>query len=352
MELPDLSPDRSVPDAHFGRLYGEDLRAFACRATQPAALHAWAAAARPAFRQLLGLTRMAEELDVHAPSVTLDTETDAGAWWASRGSIETEPGLSIPFHLLRPKGPGPHPIVVCPHGHARYGMDVAVGLPTDDCPAERTAAEDRDVAVQAVRRGYLAIAPTTRGFAPVNLPDRTGRHGGSDCRSWMMHALLAGRVLMGERVWDIERLLDWAVARPDTDPARILVLGNSAGGLVTLYAAACDIRITDAVASCCVARFVRDDGAVQHCDCDAVPGMLRWGEMKEVGGLVAPRRLLVVHGDADPLFEAAPRDEAVEGIRRLYAAAGAPDAFATRIGQGGHRFYADLMWPFLDAATA
>ncbi|MFW5857683.1 MAG: alpha/beta hydrolase family protein [Planctomycetota bacterium] len=344
------TPSDLTTDAHFARLYDEDLRAFACHADTPAALRAWAEAARPAFRRLLGLSRMAEELDGHVPAVTLDAETDAGDWFAARGCIATEPGLSIPFRLLRPKNPGPHPIALCPHGHARYGMDVAAGLPTDDCPAERIAAEDRDVAVQAVRRGYLAIAPTTRGFAPVDMPDRTGRHGGSDCRSWMLHALLAGRVLMGERAWDMERLLDWAVARPDTDPTRVLVLGNSAGGLVTLYAAACDIRITDAVASCCVARFVRDDGAVQHCDCDVVPGMLRWGEMQEVGGLVAPRRLLVVHGDADPLFEAAPRDEAVDGIRRIYAAAGAPEAFAARIGRGGHRFYADLMWPFLDAA--
>ena len=87
-------------------------------------------------------------------------------------------------------------------------------------------AEDRDVAVQAARRGMLAIAPTTRGFFPAAIPDDRRRHGGQHCRSYAMHALLAGRTATGDRVWDMMRLLDWAVARPDTDGSRIVAMGQ------------------------------------------------------------------------------------------------------------------------------
>src|SRR5690606_33226349 len=141
---------------------------------------------------------------------------------------------------------------------------------------------DRDVALQAVRRGFAVISPGTRGQAGVGVPDINHRHGGLSCRSQLIHALLAGRTATGERVWDMMRLIDWAEARPEVDASTLLLMGNSGGGVVTLFAAAVDPRVTIAVPSCSYCTLVGSTGLVHHCDCNAVPGLLRFGEIWDV----------------------------------------------------------------------
>ena len=66
--------------------------------------------------------------------------------------------------------------------------------------------------VQAVKRGFVTIVPATRGLASVvSIPDPKGRHGNRNCRAQLIHCLLAGRTAIGERLWDTQRLLDWAL---------------------------------------------------------------------------------------------------------------------------------------------
>jgi len=234
------------------------------------------------------------------------------------------------------------------HRHDAQGWHTYAGRwPTDE-KRQRGLAEDRDVALQAARRGFLALAPATRGIAgDATVPDLGARHGGRDCRSHWFHSLLAGRTAMGERVWDMMHLLDWACSREEADATRVLVMGNSGGGMVITYTAACDPRVRVAVASCSFAPYVRADGRLQHCDCNAVPGILTFGEFWDVAGLIAPRAFLAVHGEEDSLFVRADVDRGAAEMRRIYQAAGAADRFACRFGRGGHRFYADLMWPFI-----
>ena len=120
--------------------------------------------------------------------------------------------------------------------------------------------------------------------------------------------------------------------------------------MATLYAAACDTRVTVAVPSCSFCTLVGESGRVHHCDCNTVPGILRFGGFHDVAGLIAPRHLLVVNGREDPLFPLAEVDKAVAGVRGIYHAAGVPERFSHRYGDGGHRYYKDLMWPFIEAA--
>ena len=70
-----------------------------------------------------------------------------------------------------------------------------------------------------MKRGFVAIAPAVRGLAAEGVPDLNGRHGNRDCRSHEMHCLLAGRTATGERVWDMQRILDWALTLPEVDRA-------------------------------------------------------------------------------------------------------------------------------------
>jgi hypothetical protein len=117
--------------------------------------------------------------------------------------------------------------------------------------------------------------------------------------------------------------------------------------MVTIFAAACDERITIAVPSCSFAPTVSEGGYIFHCDCNMVPGLLELGGLPGVAGLAAPRHLLAVNGRKDTLFSQAEIERAVAHVQRIYEAAGCPGRFGHQWGEEGHRFYKDLMWPFV-----
>jgi len=302
--------------AYLKRLYDPSQRPLAFRADYPGGLAAWQHDARAALRLKLRMDKIAASVGDHRPRVTLEEPKDLGDYTRQRGVIETEPDVRIPFWLLKPK----------------------------------SIAEDRNVAVQAVKLGFVAIAPAVRGLSAAGVPDLYDRHGGRDCRSHAMHCLVAGRTATGERVWDMQRILNWALALPEVDPDRVLMMGNSGGGMVTIFTAACDQRIGVAVPSCSFAPTVSEGGYIFHCDCNVVPGLIELGGLPGVAGLIAPRRLLAVNGRKDTLFSEQAVEEAAAAVRDVYQAAGCPERFAHRWGPEGHRFYKDLMWPFVLAA--
>lgn len=338
--------------SYLRRLYSEDRRSFAFSGSSPAEFASWSTSARPVLRGLIGVDCIRKDIAGFEPSVMLRDPEDLGEYTRQEGVLHTEPEFDVPFWYLKPKGPGPHPVGLFPHGHYQErGLDYAVGISTSPEMQEKIEKGDRDVAVQAVRHGFAAIAPSTRGFLPACIPDLNERHGGRNCRSQLLHCLLAGRTVIGERVWDLQCLIDWAVNQPDIDESTILMMGNSGGGVATLYTAACDERISIAVASCSFCTFVGENGVVHHCDCNVVPDILRFGEFHDVAGLIAPRHLLVVHGRADPLFPANEIQRGVSGLRHIYDIADSSPAFRHAYGSEGHRFYADLMWPFVTDAV-
>lgn len=338
--------------SYLERVYDPASRPLAFQVTRPGGFTAWQTEARAALRTRLGLDRIAAGAGNHRPRVELGAAIDCGDHSRRRGEIETEPGVRISFWLLEPRRPPPWPLAVLPHGHDPRGADTTAGVYADAAHRRKSQAEDRDVGVQAARRGFLAVAPAVRGISTHLFPDAEQRHDGRVCRSHMIHCLLAGRTPTGERVWDVQRLLDWALARPDVDCRQVLVMGNSGGGMVTMFAAACDERITVAVPSCAFAPTVSREGYVFHCDCNLVPGLLDFGGLTGIVGLAAPRRVLAVNGRQDPLFANDEIERGAAEVRGLFRAAGAPDNFQHRWGEGGHRFYQDLMWPFVLAGAA
>jgi hypothetical protein len=116
---------------------------------------------------------------------------------------------------------------------------------------------------------------------------------------------------------------------------------------VTLYAAACDTRIRVAISSCAYNALVDSTGHVIHCDCNLVPGIHIIGELWDVAGLIAPRHLLCAHGHGDHLLHpVAEVDRAVAELSKIYHHSAPADRFSHVYGDGGHRYYANIMWPF------
>ena len=332
---------------YLKRIYDQKQQPLAFREDYTGGFAKWQEDAREALQEKIGLPKIVASVGDHQPVVTLDDPEDLGQYLRQSGVIETEPDVRIPFWLLKPKGEGPWPLGVFPHGHDPVGYNTTAGVYSDDAHKQKSLAEDRDVAVQAVKLGFVAIAPAMRGLSTDGVPDLYDRHGKRECRSQAIHCLLAGRTATGERVWDMQRILDWATKRPDVDSRHVLMMGNSGGGMVTLFTAACDERIGIAVPSCSFAPTTSESGYIFHCDCNMVPGLIELGGLTGVAGLIAPRHLLAINGRTDSLFSEAEIERAVSETKTIFQASGHPKLFEHRWGDTGHRFYADLMWPFV-----
>ncbi|HCQ04979.1 MAG TPA: hypothetical protein DIT99_31860, partial [Candidatus Latescibacteria bacterium] len=147
-----------------------------------------------------------------------------------------------------------------------------------------------------------AIAPTTRAFGETRTEKDKETNKVHSCQIQLRHGLLAGRTPIGERVWDMSRLIDWALANVEVNPDKIAMTGNSGGGTITVFAAACEPRISVAMPGCYFCTFEGSIGSINHCDCNYVPGILRFGEMYDVAGLIAPRPFNAIAGRDDPIF--------------------------------------------------
>lgn len=332
-----------------------DIGALSFRTDYPGGFVAWQEDARTKLNNLLGLDRIRREAGDHKPVVRLDDPTDGGGYHRQRGEIETEPGVTIPFWLLIPlrNETKPLPLAICAHGHDSDGWNTYAGVYRDDDHRKSTLAKDGDVGVQAVKRGFVTLVPATRGLAAaVSVPDLKGRHGQRPCRAQLIHCLLAGRTAVGERVWDTQRLLDWALSElPGIDRKRVVLLGNSGGGVLTVYVAALDQRVSVAVPSCSFTSYTSATGFIFHCDCCLVPrAQVELGDMTDIGALTAPRPMLAVHGRQDGLHSFPDVEAAMSRVRSIYSAANAEDRFRFEWGASGHKFYPHIMWPFIESA--
>ena len=313
----------------------------------------WQEKARGALIELTGLKQMEKDLDGFTPKIQLgQAEKTNELFTRALCSMETEPGVVIPFYLLIPKDANPAqplPLLICPHGHDKLGLHSYAGAFKDEKHSRKVLENQGDIGAQAAQRGYVVIAPATRGLAEeVLVPDPKGRHGNRPCRAQLIHCLLAGRTPIGERVWDMQRLLDWAEKHPLIDPKRIAMTGNSGGGVLTAYTAAIDTRIRVAIPSCSFTSVMSAEGFIFHCDCCLVPKLRDWGDWKELGGLVAPRHLLIVHGVDDSLHHPPTVVKLASNIGKIFQAAGLPNHTKLGWGNSGHRFYPNLMWPFFE----
>lgn len=313
----------------------------------------WQEKARGALIELTGLKRMRKDLAGFQPRVEVGKAVATqDSFTRTLCSMETEPGVVIPFYLLIPKDASkaqPRPLLLCPHGHDKLGLHSYAGAFKDEKHSRKVLENEGDIGAQAARRGFVVIAPATRGLAEeVLVPDPKGRHGKRPCRAQLIHCLLAGRTPIAERVWDMQRLLDWAEKHPLVDRNRIVMTGNSGGGVLTAYTAAIDIRIRVAIPSCSFTSVMSAEGFIFHCDCCLVPKLRDWGDWKELGGLVAPRHLLIVHGVDDSLHHPPTVEKLAVSIGKIFQAAGVPNHIALKWGNSGHRFYPEKMWPFFE----
>jgi len=112
----------------------------------------------------------------------------------------------VPAFIYRPRGPGPHPVIIDVHGgpEAQY-------RPGFSGRAQMWVAE----------LGAAVIAPNIRGSTGYDLD----------------YLALDNDFRREDAIRDIGTLLDWIATQPDLDPDRVAIYGASYGGYVVLASA-------------------------------------------------------------------------------------------------------------------
>lgn len=259
-----------------------------------------------------------------------------------RFEVETEPGFFVPAHMLLPKGIGKGqklPCVLCIQGHSN-GMHISIGRRKFDSDE---LGGDHDYALQAVRRGYIAVAMEQRGFGELK-----SKVEGNMCHHLAFECLMTGRTLQGERIHDVRCMVDAIETFEEVDTARIAVTGNSGGGTTSYHAACIETRLKVIMPSCSFNTYQGSILAMSHCACNYVPGISKEMEMPDLAMMIAPRPLLIVNGREDPIYPIETAEKAFEIVKEIYKKAGARDNCRHIIGNGGHRYYAADSWPVFD----
>ncbi len=265
--------------------------------------------------------------------------------------FESRPGAAVLGYLILPRNAGgPLPAAICIPGHGR-GVDDIVGIDEHGHDRATRGPYQYDFALQAAEHGMAAVAIEPMAFG-CRRDARTKAKGPAAyaCQPVAGSALLLGETMIGWRVFDVMRTLDWIATRPELDAKRVGIIGISGGGTCALFSAALDGRIRAALVSGYLNTFRASIMSMSHCIDNYIPGILNWAEMYDVAGLIAPRALFSEAGDRDPIFPAQAARESFARVKKVYEVFGAAGAAEQEIFSGVHEFHGARGLPFLAGA--
>jgi len=210
-----------------------------------------------------------------------------------------------------------YPAVVCVHGHGGSRFIVYDPLSLY-----------RGFATELAKRGYVTISV------------EVGQH----------NVYEEGRTLMGERLNDVVRCVDYLVSRKEVDADRIGCAGLSLGGEMTMWLGAMDTRVKATVSS----GFLTTVANMRqgHCPCWDFPAFSDNFDFADVYGLIAPRALLCQIGREERAPGGFPVDvaeAAMADVHKVFAVFGNKDRAVLDLHPAGHVYVNKTTIPFLDA---
>ena len=262
--------------------------------------------------------------------------------------FQSRGNLTVYAYLLLPdKVETPAPVVICAPGHGR-GCDDIVGLNEDGSLRASWGDYQNDFALQCVANGFAALAIEQLCFGHRrNAAARAAGGGSSSCQPTSGAALLFGQTMIGWRVYDAMRSVDYLCTRSEIDPARIGMMGISGGGTTTFHTACVEQRIKAAVVSGYFNTFRDSIMSIAHCMDNYVPGVLNYAEMYDLAGLVAPRALFAESGTKDCIFPIKATRYAFQEAKKIYRVLGAEEKIGLQVFRGEHSFYGKGAFRFL-----
>ncbi len=339
-----LQDRRFDPVAYTMDLFDAAPRRLRFQARSPKEARAWQRKLAAKVTELLGGFPAAP-----APLKAAVLETrDFPGYGSEKVVFDSRPGVSVLAYVLIPKEARPPvPVMICVPGHGR-GVDDIVGIDEKGQDRANKPGYQHDFALQVVEAGLAAVAIEPMAFGcrrdPITAKGALTR---SACQPAAGAALLFGQTMIGWRVYDVMRTIDYIATRGDLDAARVGCMGISGGGTCTVFSAALEPRLRLALVSGYLNTFRASIGSLSHCIDNYVPGILNWAEMHDVAGLMAPRPLFIESGEKDNIFPIQASIESFQRVKEIYGVFGAGDRVEQEVFPNAHSFWGRRGIPFL-----
>ena len=305
----------------------------------------FAAWQKNARQDLVGKLGLAQKLTAPrcdlAPRVLWSRKVKNGT--ITKMVLQAEKDYSFPVYFCLPEGKGPFPVWICVQGHGT-GMHASISVKWDDEKTFKYDGGDRDFVIQCLEKGYAALCVEQRAMGEKSC--QKNRQPG--CWRLSSNNMMFGETLIGNRVFDVDRAIDFIYSNNNLRKDQIGIVGNSGGGTTSIYSGAILDRLTHVMPSSCFSTYKDSILAMEHCKCNFFPGMLNWGDMGDLAGLCAPKYLVIVNGKKDVIFPIKPAEAEFRRTQEIYKAAGVPERCRMIIGDKGHRFYKADAWPVMD----
>jgi hypothetical protein len=223
-------------------------------------------------------------------------------------SFQSTPSRRIEAVLTLPTGShqldeGTIPGVVCIHGHGGSRFEV-----------HDPASIYKGFAASLAGGGYATIAVDV------------GQH----------EVFEEGRILMGERLWDLMRCVESLAALPQVDAAHLGCAGLSLGGEMAMWLGALDERIAAEVSAGFLTTM--DQMEQNHCMCWKFDGLRKLVDYADIYSLTAPRPLMCQNGlqEGETQFYVPLARQALEEIEPIYRDLDSPGQLSLHVHDGGH----------------
>ncbi len=332
---------------YYVRLFDSSEREFSLKAETTEEYLRWKEALRKRLGDISGLDRC---IPCEPEHENLGQVKVAG-FTAEYHTLQTEPGVRMPFYLLKPSGFSERaqacekgvPVLMIPHGHGGGKETVLEG--------------QKRFVQEALEDGFLIACPDERGSGDRREFPQQGeepdKSRGNSHRELLQVGINFGRTVIGTAVWDLMRLADYLLALPETGEF-LACAGMSGGGQQTVWFAALDDRVKAAVTSGYFYGFRESLLKLPHnCACNFVPHLFETADMGELGALLAPRPFFVESGEKDPLSgEPGLKNvkSQLEVTGRAYELFHAGDKVVHSVHPGGHQWVGTGMREFLHKA--
>jgi dienelactone hydrolase len=132
------------------------------------------------------------------------------------------------------------------------------------------------------------------------------------------------------------------------DAKRLGCVGLSYGGRMSMLTAALEPRIRVAVVSGALNVMQERISKLYSCGAQIIPRLLEYGDVPEIGSLIAPRPCVWEVGSKDGLVSAKWADEALARMKRAYKALNAEDQLKVDRFEGGHEWSGRVAYPLLE----
>ena len=243
---------------------------------------------------------------------------------------ESRPGFPVTANLYIPRRKrGPFPGVIGTCGHSGDGKACDLYQHFSQGLAER---------------GFLVLTydPISQGER-LQYPTEEGKAQPKGC--CQEHNMMGNQMrLVGDyvgmwRAWDGIRSLDYLRSRPEADPARVGVTGNSGGGTMSTYLCGLEDRFTMAAPSCFVTTYLSNLENELPADSEQIPPRIIGMGLDMSAFFIAqiPRPVLLM-GQRNDYFDVRGLARTYEELKRLYRIVGAEDNVQMFVGPTDHGY--------------